>query len=216
MSAQTDNEREVAADIEAATVPRPRTPQWAEQQAAFAQSKTATDPDERAYWRGVSVGYLVAFLGGSLWSLYHRQAKATRWAAPYTWEEAAKNLPRYRPIEFPGLSLYESSGILFGYKQATAERTDAAECSACDKRVLFVTDNETLATCRTHGIFCDDDCADTVCGRECAANDDRGHQLPDYAYEPEMHLSDEDMGRTDDYDAPMIEAFVRALSERAA
>lgn len=197
-------------------VKHPRPTQWAEQAAAHRNYQQATDLAARNYWCGVSTGYLVAFLGTDYWTELHDKAKSLHYVAPYTWEEAQTALAGRKPRIYPQMSLWEAAGILFGYKQATAERTDAVECTNCDKRVLFLHDNETLATCQTHGVFCDDDCADSVCGRECAANDDRGHQLPDHYYEDENHTEPDDGRTVDDFDAPMIEAFVRALSERAA
>ncbi len=169
---------------------KPRNAQWAEHFAAHDQYVAASDPDLRAYWRGVALGYLAAFLPTPYWAELHDDAKGVRWAAPIGYDLVLQHVDHYRPVA-SGMSLAEACGVLHGFKEATAERTDADQCSACDRRVLFVAQNDTLATCRTHGTFCDEACADSLCDRGCVLRDDRGNQPPPWFYDyQERHGSD--------------------------
>lgn len=64
----------------------------------------------------------------------------------------------------------QASGVLHGFKLATAGRPDAVACGNCDGPILLdLTDHESCPA-GTHPPTCHTDCWDELCGRRCAAD----------------------------------------------
>ena len=157
-----------------AVVTNPRPALWDEAQDALNRHRAAATRDEAAYWIGVNVGILAAVLPTAA-PLYTDQYKAARdklFARAYPVDELGylRMLPADDRSQLMIESIYRASGVLFGWKQATAELPDADECMACEQRVLAA-DCERAVHCRYHGTFCDEDCARTVCEPLCERQD---------------------------------------------
>lgn len=112
---------------------RLRGPQVEEMIAARKASEAAEYWFERAYWRGVYLGYAYAAGPG---------AEGLRWSAgpfegPLTWEEACIEFtthPSKGGQYYPGV--WQRAGLEHGYKQATAELPDVYECPNCQARTF--------------------------------------------------------------------------------
>ena len=149
----------------------PRPPQWQEAMDALHLSKLTDQPNERAYWRGVNLGYLAAFSAAPIWRDFLTQARQEWFAQPAPWDHIRQVLGML-PTDRPWVEArrYQASGVLFGYLMATAELPDAAECSACGNRILLDRD-EGIRSCNYHGPFCDDDCLRRLCADLCHRGD---------------------------------------------
>ncbi len=134
------------------------------------KAKTAARNDaEHAYYRGVEAGFDVAFGTGD--PDVFRTAHREMFAAPHSFEDACLRVEMLERTftNRRRLDYFHACGVLAGFKEATAERGDAEECSACSGRVLTERDGEAFTPfalswqCDEHGWFCDDECKRLVC-----------------------------------------------------
>ena len=139
----------------------PRGPQLTEMGHAALEAARAESPEHREYWRGVMVGYAVAFDLTDDGPLV--DARNTVFAAALPLEEIDKKFTWLATGGFQRRpDVWHRAGILWGWKQATAERQDAQECAFCEQRILTDSDTEAFK-CRNHGWLCNDDCRRTMC-----------------------------------------------------
>ena len=149
----------------------PRAPQITEMGQAALNAAKADSREVREWWRGVMVGYAVAFGLSPEDPLTDAHNTPLASAAPL--EDLQRKAAYYAAAGLRGSSVevWHRSGVLWGWKQATSERTDAQECAWCERRILTDTDTEAFE-CRNHGWLCDDDCRHTMCeGRQSCWED---------------------------------------------
>ena len=149
----------------AAGIVTPRLGQWDEAQEYGNIAAAAGSDEERKFYYGARMGMLAAFTGWEVWQLVLRQSKHAYYARALPYPEAANLLGMLPAVTAADRDLrlraFEASGVLFGYKQGTAELDGAEECMVCEARVL--PHDEGPVRCRVHGTFCSRDCAVTHC-----------------------------------------------------
>jgi hypothetical protein len=152
----------------------PRRAQWREVDEAVEQSRAAREGgDLRAahYWSGVAAGYFSAFTTGDpLWERDLARADQSLVAAPFTVDRADKRVESFRRSGWPELGCTQAMfdmGVLFGFREATAEEDDAEECIACGKRILTSRPRWEDSFQTWHGWVCDDLCHESFDGGHC-------------------------------------------------
>lgn len=142
------------ADIDAIAT-QPRLPLIMEMTDAAAHTLNKGLPDVlRQWWHGVFVGYTVAF---GLTKDAHDVtfASAFYMASPdYTPDTLLAKLAR-TPDSLDRNDIAHASGVLYGYKQGSAERHDAVECIVCSRRICLDFDDHVKCECNGSLYFCD-------------------------------------------------------------
>jgi hypothetical protein len=114
--------------------------------------------DERAYYSGYVLGFLAAYSDHDTLTDTVTDAENSAWASPHSYRQASA---RFAMLGAKGADGFRSSGVLAGWKEATADRPDAEVCVLCERRIL--TDDLTDASlCERHG-FMHDDCRRSIC-----------------------------------------------------
>ena len=137
---------------------------------ALRRADQATDTRRKMFWQGVVSGYMAATSTSenALTALLLAQAQPFAVCAGITHVD---NVLSMLPAESRHDAMWQASGVLYGYRAATAEEPGALECAACACRV-WETDEATVR-CDNHGAFCDTDCASTLCGAYCETDGSR-------------------------------------------
>ena len=155
-------------------VPDPRPGQWDEANQATDHAnlaRTSGDLDSYHWWIGVSSGYMSAFNPHALWRDDLRKAKQSLVARTLGLDEATDRAGRFGLEGLQRRRFLMDCGVLWGFKEATAERDDAQECIACNARILSDVDEQAYQT--HHGWVCNDDCHITYGGSNCCAAERR-------------------------------------------
>lgn len=133
----------------------PRMPMVMEMVDAAMHTLNRALPDEvRLWWAGVHSGYLVGF--GLVNSSSEVQwASCFRSVDPNAADPTLllSTLGRYNHVDRCDISY--ASGVLHGYKQSTAERSDAVECAECTQRICLELDEFMRCECVGTNFFCD-------------------------------------------------------------
>jgi hypothetical protein len=151
--------------VTAAVVERPRVGQvWELTEAIRAK---ADDPETAPYWEGFIVGFVATFATDDVFADSLTDARNVMFAGAHTVTDAAARIQLLgRNLEpSRAQSILRACGVLFGWKQGTAERPDAEECVVCDSRIL--TDVDTEAQSCTVGHFCNEECHRSYDGYRC-------------------------------------------------
>lgn len=130
----------------------------------------AADPDTAPYWSGYIVGFTATFTDDDVFTDALTDARGTMFAAAHNVGDTAARLRMFNRNLEPrrAASIMHASGVLYGWKQGTAERDDAAECVVCDARILTRLDDEAVE-CYGTGWFCDQNCHQSYDAGQCCA-----------------------------------------------
>jgi hypothetical protein len=124
----------------------------------------------RAAWLyGVQTGTLAAFSGWDLWADDLIRARHYQWSRNEPYDAALERITRLVPHGPVQLDAIRACGVLWGFKEATAEEPDAEECLFCNGRVLLDRDTDAVST--WHGVFCAEQCHRDLDGYECCRHE---------------------------------------------
>lgn len=156
-----------------ATVAEPRLGQLSELVDIIRDKRT--HPEHAPWYDGFIVGFAAAICDDQALRDQLIEARATAYAHAHTIDEALAMPWLAHMVDTPARrrNYLRACGVLFGWKQATAERPDAEECTTCQDRILVDADDPASCTpCVYHGWFCSPECQRAACMASCDRGDD--------------------------------------------